>query len=180
MVYGRDLPSTILSIPEDTRVDCRHQSLPSKIETNAFVTRVEAEFRLPLQTPLLRNTSLRLQEQFREKLDHSDICMLPSYSDALPTGNETGDVFAADVGGSAMRLARIRLHGRERGKRKASEIIRQWTFCIDERVRALPGTAFFDWMAEQISECLYGKQDQGLQQQQKAHDMGLAWSFPLE
>lgn len=178
-MQSRNLPLTPLLIPELTRGRQSHEILSSNIDVNAFVTGVEAEFRMPLQTPLLLNTSLRLQDQFREKLKQSDICMLPSYSDALPTGSETGDILAADVGGSALRLARIRLKGRVRGK-SASEVVRRWTFSIDERVRALPGTAFFDWMAKQILECLYEESQRGLRERQKAHDMGLAWSFPLE
>ena len=149
-------------------------------DMDAFVTRVEAEFRTPLQTPLLKRTSLRLQEQFREKLDQSDICMLPSYNDALPAGDEIGEYLAADVGGSTIRIARIRLNGRSKGKNQASEVVHQWSFSIDEQVRELPGTRFFDWMAGNIYECLSAEVSEGLRERQPYHVMGLSWSFPLE
>lgn len=147
---------------------------------DAFITRVELEFRTPLQTQKLKGTSQRLQDQLREKLDNSDICMLPSYSDPLPTGDEKGEYLVADVGGSWLRVARVRLHGRPRGKKDATEIVRLWRFTINEDVRLLPGMRFFDWMGRKIWECLHEESSKGLRQRAAFHVMGLAWSFPLE
>lgn len=167
-----------LSIPKQNNVHALQNSSASDMDD--FVTRVEAEFRGPLQILQLKQISLRLQAQFREKLDDSDICMLPSYNEALPTGDETGDYLAADVGGSNIRIARIRLHGRSKGKSGASELVRQWSFSIDDQVRDLPGISFFDWMANKIGQCLLDEDSKALTDGQSSEVIGLSWSFPLE
>lgn len=183
LVANRSHLSTLamLRLPPHKQVlEVTNHEIRAHDDLDEFVTHIEAEFRNPLQTPLLKQTSLRLQDQFREKLDDSDICMLPAYSDGLPTGAETGEYLAADLGGSALRIARVRLHGRAHGKHRASEILRRWDIGIDEVVRALKGRAFFEWMGRKIRECLAEETRDGLRDSQAYHVMGLSWSFPLE
>lgn len=78
--------------------------------------------------------------------------MLPSYNHALPTGKETGTFLALDVGGSTFRVALIELGGREEGMK----IVSSTSMVIDEEVKALQGTDFFDWMAKRIDKFLTG------------------------
>ncbi|KAK3679348.1 N-acetylglucosamine kinase 1 [Recurvomyces mirabilis] len=109
----------------------------------------------------LLEMSERIREEYLQRLQSSDISMLPSYLHTLPTGTEQGDFLALDVGGSTFRIAVIRLTGKR------------------DLIRDLKGQAFFDWMAERIGELLAeynhmkGTTNARLQ-------MGLAWSFPIE
>jgi hypothetical protein len=47
--------------------------------------------------------------------------MLPSYVDVLPSGHESGDCFAIDLGGTNLRVAHLRL-GQGRGEVEAVNI----------------------------------------------------------
>ncbi|KAK5107863.1 hypothetical protein LTR62_000623 [Meristemomyces frigidus] len=126
----------------------------------------------------LLEISDKLREEYYERLEHSEISMLPSYLHTLPTGMEKGDFLALDVGGSTFRLAIIRLTGKSNGE-EPLQVRRVRSFVIDKSIRDLKGQAFFDWMAAGIGELLVeyghltGTADARLQ-------MGLAWSFPIE
>ncbi|KIW32966.1 uncharacterized protein PV07_04473 [Cladophialophora immunda] len=134
-------------------------------------------FRYPCSMRRMLSMSSALRIQYKAKLQESDACMLPSYCTTLPTGKEMGTYIALDVGGSTFRVALIELRGRE--NRHGPMVIKHMsTSKIDERIRKLPGTQFFDWMADRIHAMLEeGKEawspDQTL-------PLGLAWSFPIE
>jgi hexokinase len=132
----------------------------------------------PLEPSQLLRMSTQLQEQFSPKLQDSDICMLPSYNDKLPTGLEMGTYLALDVGGSTFRIALVELNGRQPGT-KNMRIVTMKSYKIDEKVRQRSGTQFFDWMAEKIQQALADPQLQ-LSASTKTFPMGLAWSFPVE
>ena len=132
----------------------------------------------PLEPAKLLQMSAELQRQFVPKLQASDICMLPSYNDKLPTGLEKGTYLALDVGGSTFRIALVELNGKQPGA-KNMHIVTMKSYKIDEKVRQRSGTEFFDWMAEKIQQALADPQ---LQKSAgtKSFPMGLAWSFPVE
>lgn len=132
----------------------------------------------PLEPAKLLQMSTDLQRQFAPKLQASDICMLPSYNDKLPTGLEKGTYLALDVGGSTFRIALVELSGKQPGA-KNMRIVTMKSYKIDEKVRQRSGTLFFDWMAEKIEEALAEpslKKASG----NTIFPMGLAWSFPVE
>ena len=141
-----------------------------------FTDEVRRLFESPLQHDRLLDMSAKMQEEYREKLYKSDISMLPSYQHTLPTGHEKGDYLALDVGGSTLRIALVRLGGKESD---GLEVTRIRNFTIDEKIRQLQGEEFFDWMADRISEMkaeynfMEGASSTALQ-------MGMAWSFPIE
>ena len=143
-----------------------------------FAREVKRLLEAPLQTERMLDMSAKLLEEYREKLQSSEISMLPSYLHTLPTGNETGDTLALDVGGSTFRLALIRLGVKTNGESEM-QVRRIRNFVIDKQIRDLRGQDFFDWMAERIGDMLAeynhinGTRDARLQ-------MGLAWSFPVE
>eukprot|EP00887_Chlorella_sp_A99_P006231 scaffold3.g6231.t1 len=78
------------------------------------------------------------------------LMMLPSFVDVLPTGEETGDCYAIDLGGTNLRVTHVRL-SEERGKTVATHM-RQWPIpeaCFDtDNGRLLP------WVAECACEVL--------------------------
>ncbi|KAI6787288.1 hexokinase-1 [Hortaea werneckii] len=146
----------------------------------SFAREAKGLLEAPFHPDRMLAMSAQLQQEYREKLQSSDISMLPSYQHTLPTGNETGDFLALDVGGSTMRVALVRLAGAKGHEGEASMQVRRIrSFVIDKRIRDLRGQEFFDWMAERIGDMLAeynhmnGTRDALLQ-------MGLAWSFPIE
>lgn len=140
-----------------------------------FADEVDTLFSNPLSTDNMADMSEKIRAQFRHCLQSSPYCMLPSYNHALPTGAEKGTFLALDVGGSTFRVALIELHGRAQDMR----IVKVSSSQIDNSVKLLEGTQFFDWMAGHIEKMLkevgtdYGRGDVTL-------PMGLSWSFPIE
>ncbi|KAF2115807.1 hypothetical protein BDV96DRAFT_612425 [Lophiotrema nucula] len=139
---------------------------------------VQRLFEAPLEPAKLLQMSGRLQEQFAPKLQASNICMLPSYNDKLPTGLEQGTYLALDVGGSTFRVAVVELSGKQAGA-KSMRIVTMKSYAINNPVRYLRGTAFFDWMAQKIEAAIVDPQVQRINGT-KSFGMGLAWSFPVE
>ncbi|KAF1978507.1 hexokinase-1 [Bimuria novae-zelandiae CBS 107.79] len=132
----------------------------------------------PLDPEKLLHMSGRLQDQFSPKLQASDICMLPSYNHKLPTGREQGTYLALDVGGSTFRVAVVELNGQQPAA-KSMRIVSMKSFKIDESVRQLRGSQFFDWMAERIETAISDSQLKNINGA-TTFPMGLAWSFPVE
>ncbi|KAL4880028.1 hypothetical protein BJY04DRAFT_192241 [Aspergillus karnatakaensis] len=141
---------------------------------NAFADEIDRLFLKPLTLNNMITMSERMREQFRTGLESSRVCMLPSYNHALPSGLEEGTFLALDIGGSTMRVALIELRGQG-----VMEVLRVSSSQIDEEVKLLEGSSFFDWMAGNIESMLrevgtnYGREDAPL-------SMGLSWSFPIE
>ncbi|KAL1589083.1 hypothetical protein WHR41_01938 [Cladosporium halotolerans] len=144
-----------------------------------FTAETRAVFEKPLSLDRLLDYSDKLQKEYKERLQSSNISMLPSYQHTLPTGLEKGDFLALDVGGSTFRVALIRLCGRKENGESEIQIRRIRNVVIDKKIRDLKGQEFFDWMAERIADMLAeynhmnGTTDARL-------PMGLAWSFPVE
>lgn len=140
-----------------------------------FAGEVETLFTTPLSTAKMIDMSEKIRAQFRHCLQDSPCNMLPSYTYSLPSGNEKGTYLALDVGGSTFRVALIELYGREEEMR----IVRVASSYIDNSVKLLEGTQFFDWMAGQIENTLkdvgtdYGRGEIAL-------PIGLSWSFPID
>ncbi|KPI41241.1 Hexokinase-1 [Cyphellophora attinorum] len=111
-----------------------------------FADEVDRVFRYPCSIRRMLKMSAAMKDQFREKLQKSDACMLPSY--------------CRSAGSDGMII-----HHMTSNK-------------IDEPIRRLRGTLFFEWMAAKIqamlAECLEARpKDQVIA-------LGLTWSFPLE
>jgi hexokinase len=143
-----------------------------------FLAEVEHLFLGYIEGGGLKQFSRKLKKQFRQRLRSNPACMLPSYNSQLPTGCETGQFLALDVGGSTLRVALVELRGRG-ASGSESGIVRIETFKIDSAVRNLRGTEFFDWMAERIHRTVAKGSEKG---HSPEHPLpaGLAWSFPIE
>jgi hexokinase len=148
---------------------------------DGFLREVKQLFEAPLKLPNLLSMSARLQEQFKEKLQSSKICMLPSYNHTLPTGHERGTYLAVDLGGSNLRVALVELGGKpnEEGNCSTMHIVKMFTFRIDNIVRSLRGHDFFDWMAERIDEAI-AEPEVKAAHGDDTFPMGISWSFPVE
>jgi hexokinase len=158
----------------------RIQNAPimSSRSVEEFMNDAERLFNDKLDLPSLMSLSQGLQEQFKQRLQTSDICMLPSFNHTLPKGDERGSYLAVDVGGSNLRVALVDLGGKQQGN-GAMGIVKLLCFPITSKVRSLKGVEFFDWMAARIEEitlCPEVQQSLG----HGPYIMGVAWSFPVK
>ena len=146
------------------------------LEVDEFLSGVENELRGRVDEESLLRLSDGLKTQMEQSMLDNEHCMLPSYNHQLPTGTEKGTYLALDVGGSTFRVALVRLLGCQDKDSSRIDIIR--SFKINQPIKALEGSLFFDWMAQRIGETLYGrKEGRG---SEAPLSMGLAWSFPIK
>ncbi|KAK8069768.1 hexokinase-1 [Apiospora phragmitis] len=183
LVRGRSFLEALLAFWISPAVLKEHhvngEPLQSRSRTiEDFLKEAEALLMGPLEGDRLNDFSSQLKLQFRERMQSRAECMLPSYNHLLPSGKETGQYLALDVGGSTLRVALVELRGREMPGRECS-IVRIDTFKITPELKLLEGMAFFDWMAARIKDVLSEGDTQGRDPQSPIL-MGLAWSFPVE
>ncbi|PYH43423.1 putative hexokinase [Aspergillus saccharolyticus JOP 1030-1] len=139
-----------------------------------FANEIDRLLTTPLSVQNMIAMSGKIRAQFTSCLQASPVCMLPSYNHALPSGAEKGTYLALDVGGSTLRVALVELRGH--GEMR---VLHMSSSSIDNDIKLLEGTLFFDWMATKIDSMLqevssnYGREDSPL-------SMGLSWSFPIE
>jgi hexokinase len=142
-----------------------------------FMNDAERHFNDRLDMRSLESLSQGLQEQFKQKLQTSDICMLPSFNHNLPRGDECGSYLAVDVGGSNLRVALVDLGGNQHGN--AMKIVKLLGFPITSDIRSLQGATFFDWVAGRIEEITLCREVQ-LSLGHGPYTIGVAWSFPIK
>ncbi|KAI4197422.1 MAG: hypothetical protein LQ350_005915 [Teloschistes chrysophthalmus] len=141
---------------------------------------VQELFEQQLKIDSLLALSKKLQAEFKEGLQASPQCMLPSHNYTLPDGKEHGTYLGLEVGGSTLRVALVDLDGRT-SSRQPLRIRRIVTSPIDSRVRDLRGLAFFDWIAGKIGEMLVADREaHDYMQLKEPLPMGVAWSFPID
>ncbi|GAM84129.1 hypothetical protein ANO11243_021210 [Dothideomycetidae sp. 11243] len=156
---------------------------PVQKSMEEYLADVRRRFSHELEARHLHNLSSRLKAEMKDRLQSSDISMLPSYHHTLPSGHEQGTFLALDVGGSNFRLALIELNGKGASSEEERMRVRHCLcFPIDASVRALRGRAFFDWMADRIEETLKSDEHKSIStaSAEKPLPVGLAWSFPIE
>jgi hexokinase len=157
----------------------RDVAIPYDSDMDDFLRDVKRQFEAPIKPANMLAMSSRLQEQCKQKLECSNICMLPTYNHTLPTGEERGTYLSLDVGGSTFRVALVFLNGRS-SNRDGMQIIKMLSYRIDNRVKALKGHDFFDWMAERIGDTLAHPDVRKSHDENSTLAMGWAWSFALE
>ncbi|KAK4107962.1 actin-like ATPase domain-containing protein [Canariomyces notabilis] len=182
LLRGRSLLRILLAFWTESKPNHDHQDVgQAKVAASPvadFLADAEHLLLAPVEPSRLRDLSRKLKRQFREALRLNPNCMLPSYNSQLPTGLESGQYLALDVGGSTLRVALVELAGRASQGLRTS-IVRIDSFKISSDVRSLRGVAFFDWMAERIRETVAEDGEKG---HSPDHPLiiGMAWSFPIE
>ena len=161
---------------------------PSKVKADRtpiktlyeLLKEAEAALLGPISGNGLLSLSKDFKKEYYRRLQTDAQCMLPSYNHQLPTGSEAGRFLALDVGGSTLRVALVALHGRQTtSSGQHSEIVSIKNFCIGKVVKDLEGMAFFEWMAERISETLAAGSPRK-HSRESPLPVSLAWSFPIE
>lgn len=101
----------------------------------------------------------------------SSLAMLPSFV-APPTGRETGDYYAIDVGGSNLRVLGVRL----KGDGTMSDIGQSRSAAFTKAHKTGSADQLFDYIADNIAKYIAKNR---LNRTAKMR-FGLTWSFPVE
>ena len=169
-----------LSVDPKAKTSVRARVVTKSVKTiQDFLKDAEACLVGPVSGEGLVELSARLKEEFYERLQNDVQSMLPSFSHQLPTGSESGQFLALDVGGSTLRVALVELKGRDGESEPSSEIVSMRNFSISRLIKDLKGMDFFDWMGARILEVV----ETGLNRDHSPENplpMALAWSFPIE
>lgn len=169
----------ILSLPPNRHV-INNAPVPAPDHPLAdLAAEVAHSFAVALNPAALSGVSRAMASQLAAAaLNPADdaINMLPSFTHALPDGREAGAFVVLDVGGSTLRVGLVRLAGRGAAPAVVDPLR---TFAIDEHVKALPGTAFFDWLAAQVAATLAASPDLAALLPEPV-PLGMSWSFPID
>eukprot|EP00899_Mesostigma_viride_P018123 jgi/Mesvir1/26311/Mv22494-RA.1 len=101
--------------------------------------------------------------------------MLPTYVDKLPSGNETGDFYALDVGGSNFRLVKLHLQAGSKPHVTSKELK------IPESLMVGDGEELFDFFADSLVAFLEEEKKRGVYVA-PGHQpsLGFTFSFPCK
>ena len=105
---------------------------------------------------------------------NSSLGMLPTYVNALPSGNERGCYLALDLGGTNFRVLLVRIEDSEDPAKPHIEMINE-LFMVPEEVKTGKGEEFFDHIAKCMSSFC---ENNGLSDTYLP--VGFTFSFPLE
>jgi hexokinase len=151
-----------------TTPDVSDTSLSSRAQS--FLANVDQQFVSPLSTQRLLSLSAALHKSYVGAASTSSAQMLPSHITTLPSGRESGQYVAVDLGGTNMRVALVRLQDNEATVEKLDKWI------IPEQVKTGTAEDFFQWVAERIVKLTsVSVLDDGEQEWK----LGVTWSFPF-
>lgn len=131
---------------------------------------------LRLTTPQLKRIRDDMLNQSQAALrgDPSSLLMLASMVDILPDGNETGDVYAVDIGGTNFRTLYVRL---SEARGQVDEVDLQ-EYAIEDYHFTCHATELFDLLARRIVEFVR-KEGRAYPSDHKP-TVGFCFSFPVE
>ncbi|KAL2522247.1 Hexokinase-like 1 protein [Forsythia ovata] len=147
------------------------------ISAASILTKLQKDCATPL--PVLRHVSDAMADDMRAGLateDGSDLKMILSYVDALPTGNEKGLFYALDLGGTNFRVLRVQLGGKE--ERVISTEFEQVS--IPPELMFGTSEELFDFIASGLAKFAQKEGGKFHLQQGRTRETGFTFSFPVK
>lgn len=163
-----------------------------------------AEFVKPLalDESILHTLAYQFSEVYRELALHSDEQFLPTPVTKLPSGQETGEFLAIDVGGTNLRVAFVQLLGESgeigpahpsvNGQDRSRETIKiaqrprvrrllEKAWPIGEHLKMDKTEDLFAWIGDCIAEVVSDRltADAGKAPVPEELEMGITFSFPM-
>uniref|UniRef100_A0A452ZL29 Phosphotransferase n=2 Tax=Aegilops tauschii subsp. strangulata TaxID=200361 RepID=A0A452ZL29_AEGTS len=138
----------------------------------------DVERTLATPTALLRGISDALVVEMERGLrgdSHSQLKMLISYVDNLPTGDEHGLFYALDLGGTNFRVLRVQLGGRE--KRVAKQQYQEVS--IPPHLMVGTSLELFDFIASVLAKFVETEGDEFHLPVGRQRELGFTFSFPV-
>jgi hexokinase len=155
---------------------------------------------LALDEATLHTLAYQFSNVFRKLALNSEDQFLPTPVTNLPTGSETGQCLAIDVGGSNLRVSFIELLGDaadmvspENGRDRSREAIKkaqrprfrstlEKAWPIGEHLKVDKTEDLFAWIGDCIAEVVSDRitADLGKAEAPEELDMGITFSFPMQ
>ncbi|CAH9054790.1 unnamed protein product [Cuscuta europaea] len=147
------------------------------LEEASILTKLEQECATPL--PVLRRVANSMAADVRAGLavdGGSDLKMILSYVDTLPTGNEKGMFYALDLGGTNFRVLRVQLGGKE--ERVVDTEFEQLS--IPQELMFGTSEELFDFIASALAK--FAKKEGGKFHMPpgRTREIGFTFSFPVK
>nr|GEW04901.1 hexokinase-2, chloroplastic [Tanacetum cinerariifolium] len=142
-----------------------------------ILTKLQKDCATPL--PLLRNIADAMANDMRAGLEvdgGSDLKMILSYVDSLPTGNERGLFYALDLGGTNFRVLRTQLGGKD--ERVIDTEFEQVSIPQD----LMSGTSeeLFDFIALALAKFVKKEGGKFVLPKDRSRETGFTFSFPVK
>ncbi|XP_022884724.1 hexokinase-2, chloroplastic [Olea europaea var. sylvestris] len=143
----------------------------------SILTKLQKDCATPL--PVLRHVADAMADDMRAGLaveGGSELQMILSYVDALPTGNEKGLFYALDLGGTNFRVLRVQLGGKE--ERVISTEFEQVS--IPPELMFGTSEELFDFIASVLAKFALKEGGKFHLQQGRTREIGFTFSFPVK
>ncbi|RLM98478.1 hexokinase-5 [Panicum miliaceum] len=138
----------------------------------------EVERSLSTPTALLRSIADAMVSEMERGLRgdiHSQLKMLISYVDNLPTGDEHGLYYALDLGGTNFRVLRVQLGGREK------RVVKQQYEEVSIPPHLMVGSSMelFDFIAAALAKFVDTEAEDFHLPEGRQRELGFTFSFPV-
>eukprot|EP01026_Neomeris_dumetosa_P058592 TRINITY_DN5461_c0_g1_i14.p1 TRINITY_DN5461_c0_g1~~TRINITY_DN5461_c0_g1_i14.p1 ORF type:complete len:507 (-),score=87.66 TRINITY_DN5461_c0_g1_i14:342-1862(-) len=114
-------------------------------------------------------------QQIKEGLTSkgSSLLMLPTFITEMPSGKESGEYYALDLGGTNFRVLYVKLSDKD--GEVEEEILGEYS--MDKKVMVMHVDDLFGFLAEKVLEFL---KKNGKYKQDKSYTFGFCFSFPMD
>ncbi|KNA26013.1 hypothetical protein SOVF_001290 [Spinacia oleracea] len=157
------------------------RSSGSSTDTLSSVTQILTKLHKDCATPVpvLRHVADSMANDMRAGLavdGSSDLKMILSYVDALPTGNEKGLFYALDLGGTNFRVLRVQLGGTDQ------RVIATESEQVSIPQELMFGTSeeLFDFIASGLAKFAEKENGEFQLSQGRNRELGFTFSFPVK
>ncbi|CAI9116926.1 OLC1v1018219C1 [Oldenlandia corymbosa var. corymbosa] len=149
----------------------------SVVSAAPILTKLKKDCATPL--PVLRHVADAMAADMRAGLvadGVSDLKMILSYVDTLPTGNEKGLFYALDLGGTNFRVLRVQLGGKE------ERVIATEFDQVSIPPELMFGTSeeLFDFIASGLAKFAQTEGGDFYLPQERTREIGFTFSFPVK
>lgn len=132
----------------------------SRAKNSACVRLQKFRETFDLSPSQIEDIAAKFSEEIEKRVRGEDgvLPFLHTFVDKLPTGKETGVIYALDLGGSNYRVVRVELFGSS-----VEPNITQGAWAVPESLMSkdADGEKFFDWLAARIAEFSTQEGDKG-------------------
>ncbi|XVF73903.1 hypothetical protein PTKIN_Ptkin13bG0018100 [Pterospermum kingtungense] len=149
----------------------------SAISVAPILTKLQTDCATPL--PVLRHVADSMSADIRAGLavdGGSDLQMILSYVDSLPTGNEKGLFYALDLGGTNFRVLRVQLGGKD--ERVIATEFEQVS--IPQQLMFATSDELFDFIASVLENFAQKEDGKFHLPPGRKREIGFTFSFPVK
>ncbi|XP_038897091.1 hexokinase-2, chloroplastic [Benincasa hispida] len=147
------------------------------VSVSPILTKFQKDCDTPL--PVLRHVADAMADDMRAGLavdGGSDLKMILSYVDTLPSGNEKGLFYALDLGGTNFRVLRVQLGGKE--ERVIATEFEQVS--IPQHLMFATSQELFDFIASGLEKFVESEGDRFHLCPGRKREIGFTFSFPVK